>query len=161
MCKWEWPFVFIISRTNKYPLRTEAMVFKNPFFFFAVIIFYIILLSQVEAETPGVWEGTWILMPRVKWLADSAGWWHCLWKQRGKKTVQCLHYEDVKYWSGLVLPLLPHSNFKGYCYYGLHSFWLQSSAFGTVVMRADVSPWRFEGKCCLSRGKKKKKTPSH
>lgn len=41
MCKWEWPFVFIETKTNKYPLRTEARLFffrkkKNVF----VLFFY-------------------------------------------------------------------------------------------------------------------------
>lgn len=27
MCKWEWPFVFIETKTNKYPLITEARLF--------------------------------------------------------------------------------------------------------------------------------------
>lgn len=77
---------------------------------------------------------------------DQASSWHCFPRAT-------LSVTDTVYDIWLLATITDHTN-------GLHSFWLQSSAFGTVVMRADVSPWRFEGKCRLRRGTKKKDSKS-
>lgn len=61
MCKWEWPFVFIETKTNKYPLRTEARLFLKTFF---CCFYKEKKTEQFEAICDG--DGTWILLTLVK-----------------------------------------------------------------------------------------------
>lgn len=82
MCKWEWPFVFTETKTNKYPLRTEARFFFNFFIFNKE--------KQKQFKAICDWQGTWILLTLVKWfahMANSASKWHCLWKHKGQRVI--------------------------------------------------------------------------
>lgn len=43
MCKWEWPFVSTDTKTNKYPLITEAS-----FFFFFCQTFFVVFTENIK-----------------------------------------------------------------------------------------------------------------
>lgn len=49
MCKWEWPFVFIETKTNKYPLRNRSKAFFKLSFF--VVVFFIFILKEKQKKT--------------------------------------------------------------------------------------------------------------
>lgn len=49
MCKWEWPFVFIETKTNKYPLRNRS--FCEILFFFKTFLLFVFIKKTEKKET--------------------------------------------------------------------------------------------------------------